>query len=164
MKLPAGRILVADHHGSFAIKLEGDVRVTLCVAFDDYLSQMLVPGKFHSVIIDLCDAQGIDSTTLGLIAKVAIQAAQQFDYTPTIVSTNPGITRLIESMGFDAVFDIRTEALATDESLHALQMVDCSEDEVRDKVIEAHRVLMGLNEENRAKFTELVTSLENTCR
>lgn len=164
MKLQPGKILVADHHGSFVIKLVGDVRVTLCVAFDDYLSQMLVPGKFHSVIIDLCEAEGIDSTTLGLIAKVAIQAAQQFDYTPTIISTNPGITRLIESMGFGSVFDIRTEALETDESLHALQMVDCSEDEVRDKVIEAHRVLMGLNEENRAKFTELVTSLENTCR
>jgi anti-anti-sigma factor len=159
-----GKILVADHHGSFLIKLVGDVRVTLCVAFDDYLSQMLVPGKFHSAIIDLCDAQGIDSTTLGLIAKVAIQASQQFDYTPTIVSTRPGITRLIESMGFGSVFDIRTEALETDESLRALQMVDCSEDVVRDKVIEAHRVLMGLNDENRAKFSELVTSLENTCR
>ncbi len=164
MTLPGGKILVADHHGSFLIKLVGDVRVTLCVAFDDYLSQMLVPGKFHSVIIDLCDAQGIDSTTLGLIAKVAIQASQQFDYTPTIVSTRPGITRLIESMGFGSVFDIRTEALGTDESLLALQMVDCSEDVVRDKVIEAHRVLMGLNDENRAKFSELVTSLENTCR
>ena len=164
MTLQAGKILVADRQGTFVIKLVGDVRVTLCVAFDDYLSKMLVPGKFHSVIIDLSDAQGIDSTTLGLIAKVAIQAAQQFDYTPTIVSTNPGITRLIETMGFGSVFDIRTEALETDESLYALEMVDCSEDTVREKVIEAHRVLMGLNDENRAKFSELVTSLENSCR
>lgn len=164
MNPQSGKILVADRHGTFVIKLVGDVRVTLCVAFDDYLSQMLVPGKFHSVIIDLCDAQGIDSTTLGLLAKVAIQAAQQFDYTPTIISTNPGITRLIESMGFDSVFDIRTEAIQTDECLYALQMVDCSEDAVRDKVIEAHRLLMGLSDENHAKFSELVTSLENTCR
>jgi anti-anti-sigma factor len=161
MNLPGGKILVADHQGTYVIKLVGDVRVTLCVAFDDYLSQMLVPGKFHSVIIDLCDAQGIDSTTLGLIAKVAIQAAQQFNYTPIIISTNASITRLIESMGFGTVFDIRTEALETDECLHDLQLVDCSEDALRKKIIEAHRLLMGLNDENRAKFSELVTSLES---
>ncbi len=160
MSLPRGKILVADHQGIFIIKLVGDVRVTLCVAFDDYLSQMLVPGKFHSVIIDLCDAQGIDSTTLGLIAKVAIQASQQFNYTPVIISTNASITRLIECMGFASVFDIRTEALENDESLRDLQVVGCSEEALRKKVIEAHRLLMGLNDDNRAKFSELVTSLE----
>jgi anti-anti-sigma factor len=158
----AGKILVADHQGTFVIKLVGDVRVTLCVAFDDYLSQMLVPGKFHSVVIDLSDARGIDSTTLGLLAKVAIQAAQQFNYKPAIISTNPSITRLIESMGFDSVFDICTEPLGSDASLHALKIVDCSEETVRDKVIEAHRMLMGLSDDNRAKFSELVTTLEGT--
>jgi hypothetical protein len=64
-------------------------------------------------------------------------------------------------MGFDAVFDIRTEPLQTDESLRALKAVDCSEETVRAKVIEAHRLLMGLNDENYARFSELVTSLES---
>jgi len=30
-------------------------------------------------------------------------------------------------------------------------------------VLEAHRVLMGMNESNRAKFRELVTLLEGQC-
>lgn len=155
-----GKILVADRDGTFIIKLEGDVRVTMCVAFDEYLAKMMVPGHFHSVIIDLSDAHGIDSTTLGLLAKVAIQSAQQFNYRPMIISTNESITRLIVSMGFEAVFDIRTQPLRSEKSLRTLQVVDGSEDTVRDKVIEAHRQLMELNDDNRSKFSELVTSLE----
>jgi hypothetical protein len=65
-------------------------------------------------------------------------------------------------MGFRAVFDIRTEALESDESLQDLPVVDCSEEALRKKIIEAHRLLMGLNDDNRAKFSELVTSLEST--
>lgn len=159
--MPGGKILVAEHQGAYVIKLVGDVRVTLCVAFDDYLEQMLVPGRFHSVIIDLSEAEGIDSTTLGLLAKVAIRAESRFRYKPVIVSTNESITRLLRSMGFDAVFDIHTRALDSDDTLQALSVADCSEAEVRLKVIEAHRLLMGMNEENRARFSELVTSLES---
>lgn len=160
--MDCGKILVADHEGAFIIKLLGDVRVTLCVAFDDYLERMLVPGRFHSVLIDLSEADGIDSTTLGLLAKVAIRSGKEFSFKPVIVSTNPSITRLIQSMGFASVFDIQTEALAGEERFSALPVADCAESAVRGKVIEAHRLLMGLSEENRSRFRELVTSLESS--
>jgi len=62
---------------------------------------------------------------------------------------------------FDMVFDIHTEAISTDEDLQALVAMASSEVGVRAKVIEAHRVLMGLSDGNRAKFQELVTTLEN---
>ena len=156
-----GKILVAEHQGAFVIKLIGDVRVTLCVAFDDYLESMLSDGDFQSVIIDLVEAEGIDSTTLGLLAKVSIRAKERYGYRPVIISTNENITRLITSMGFDMVFDIRTEAITYDDSLHALADTASSEEGVRERVLAAHRVLMGLNDDNRARFQELVTTLEN---
>jgi hypothetical protein len=68
-------------------------------------------------------------------------------------------------MGFGAVFDISTEPLPKEQGLRALKIVNGSEETVRDKVLEAHRQLMALNDENRSKFSELVTSLEgaNGC-
>lgn len=156
----AGTILVADHQGAFAIKLIGDVRVTLCASFDEFVEQMLQASDFSSVIINLEEAEGIDSTTLGLLAKVSILARERYSYTPVIVSTNDSITRLLTSMGFDAVFDLHTSALETDTELAALDTCNCSEDGVREKVIEAHKILMGLNEENKARFEALVTTLE----
>ena len=45
----------------------------------------------------------IDSTALGLIAKTAVFPTHN-GRKPIIVSTNPDITRVLESMGFDRVF------------------------------------------------------------
>ena len=156
-----GKILAAHHNGAYVIRLVGDVRLTLCTTIDEYFQGMFDDPDFASVWVDLCDAEGIDSTTLGLLAKVSIRARERFGYRPVIISTNESITRLITSMGFDIVFDIRTEAIAGDDDLRALAATASSEEGVRARVIAAHRVLMGLNEDNRAKFQELVTTLEN---
>ena len=158
--MQGGKILVADNQGAFVIKLVGDVRVTLCVSFDEYVETMLASSAFRSVLIDLTEAEGVDSTTLGLLAKVSIRAGQKLNYRPVIISTNPSITRLIQSMGFDAVFDIHTRRIESNDGLNALPSVTCNESGVRDRVIEAHRILMGMNDDNRDRFKELVTTLE----
>ncbi|NKI17177.1 STAS domain-containing protein [Spongiibacter sp. KMU-166] len=158
-----GKILVAEQDGSFVIKLVGDVRLTLCTTMDEFFDEMLGTSGFVSVVVDLADASNIDSTTLGLLAKLAIKAKQRFAYTPLILSTNPDITRVLESMGFDRVFRIREEPLCTDEDLGELPVLPDSEDRVCKRVLEAHRVLMGMNESNRAKFRELVSLLEGQC-
>ena len=64
-----GRILAAHHHGAYALKFVGDVRVNLCNSIDDYLDHMFEDPEFQSVLVDLCEAEGVDSTTLGLLAK-----------------------------------------------------------------------------------------------
>lgn len=158
-----GRILVAEEGGAFVIKLVGDVRLTLCTTLDEFFDEMLAVKGFASVVVDLADASNIDSTTLGLLAKLAIKARQRFQYVPLILSTNPDITRVLESMGFDRVFRIREVPLRNDEDLGELPVLPDSEEGVRQHVLEAHRVLMGLNENNRARFRELVSLLEGQC-
>ena len=158
-----GKILVAEQDGAFVIKLVGEVRLTLCTTMDEFFDDMLGSKGFASVVIDLVDATNIDSTTLGLLAKLAIKAKQRFSYVPVILSTNADITRVLDSMGFGRVFCIRQEPVVDDEDLSELPVLPDSEDAVRDKVLEAHRVLMGMNESNRAKFRELVTLLEGQC-
>ena len=102
----AGRILVAEHDGVYMIKFEDDVRLTLCATVDDYLDSMFADDNFRGVVVDLNDTSGIDSTSLGLLAKLSIQAEKRFGFVPTLVCTNPDITRILLSMGFDDVFDI----------------------------------------------------------
>ena len=158
-----GKILVAEQDGAYVIKLIGDVRLTLCTTLDEFFDEMLGSCGFASVVVDLADASNIDSTTLGLLAKLAIKAKQRFAYVPVILSTNPDITRVLDSMGFDRAFQIREEPLLDDEDLGELPALPDSEDGVRKRVLEAHRILMGLNEGNRAKFRELVSLLEGQC-
>ncbi len=158
-----GKILVAEQDGAFVIKLVGDVRLTLCTTMDQFFDEMLASAGFASVVVDLIDASNIDSTTLGLLAKLAIKANQRFGYVPVILSTNPDITRVLDSMGFDRVFSIRQQPLLDDEDLGELPILPDSEEGVRSRVLEAHRILMGMNDSNRAKFRELVSLLEGQC-
>lgn len=156
-----GRVLAASHHGAYVIRFEGDVRLTLCTTIDDYFERMYEDPEFVSVWVDLCDAEGLDSTTLGLLAKLALTVKARFGFQPAIFSCNPGINRLIRSMGFQRLFELRDEVCDNPEQVEAVPVVGGDEDELKAKVIEAHRVLMGLNATNRARFKDLLAALES---
>ncbi len=157
-----GRILVADHRGVYILKFVGDVRVTLCATVDDYLRQMFDDREFKSVLVDLSETEGIDSTSLGILAKLSIQADRRFSFVPTLVSTRPDITRILLTMGFDDVFNIIQKPLK-----HAYQLAELPKLAVgnqrflRERVLEAHRVLMSMNDQNRETFKDLVVALES---
>ncbi len=157
-----GRILAAEHRGAYALKLVGDVRVNLCSSIDEYLGQMFADPQFESVVVDLCDAEGIDSTTLGLLAKLALQVRKQFGLQPVIYSCRNGINRLLQSMAFGKLFDIREENVLNGSVVRDIPAVNDEPEVVREKVIEAHRVLMDLSEENRERFQDLMTALEQS--
>ncbi len=161
--MQSGRILVAQHEGTFVIKLVGDVRLTLCTTIDEFFIRMFATPGFVGVVIDLSEAEGIDSTSLGLLAKLANQSKELYQLVPMIISPNPNITRLLNSMGFGRVFAIHTSntvTIHTANKLGELPVVCADEECVRAKIIEAHRVLMDMNEKNRNEFSDLVATLE----
>ena len=155
-----GNIFVAQGQGVYVLKFEGDVRLTLCSALNAFLEELFKKPDLEAVYIDLCDAKAIDSTTLGFIAKIAILSQRYLGKRPVLISVNPDIDRLLVSVGFDQVFDLVAERFEQLDDSQALQEMDASEEEVKERVLEAHRILIELNEENRAKFEDLVETLE----
>lgn len=160
--MSAGRILVAEHQGTFVMKMVGDVRLTLCTTIDDYFEEMFSNPDFVGVVVDLSEAEGIDSTTLGLLAKLAIRAKQRYQLVPIILCPDPNLIRLLHSMGFQKVLDIRENFGDSVEFFGELELKNSDESSVKEKVIEAHRLLMDMNEENRETFSSLVTNLETS--
>ncbi len=157
----SGRILVGDHDGVYVIRFEGDVRVTLCGSFDHYLDVMLNDPDFVSVLVDLSDAVAIDSTSLGVLAKLSIGVQNSKRRLPTLVCHAPDILRILWNMGFDDVFAIVDENYDSEQNLAELPVsTDIGEDEMRQRVIEAHKVLMSMNERNAETFKDLVSALE----
>jgi anti-anti-sigma factor len=150
-----GKLLVAVQDGVHVLKFVGDVRVTLGPTIDAFLTSILQTDDFRSVIIDLTETRGIDSTSLGFLAKISISARARFGIVPTIISTNDDITRILLSMGFDQVFLILKAPIESGVSLDELAARDISEQELHRIVLEAHKVLMQLNEDNRHAFTDL---------
>ncbi len=155
-----GRILAAEHDGAYALKLVGDVRVNLCTSIDDYFEHMFEDPHFESVMVDLCEAEGIDSTTLGLLAKLALRVRKQYGLRPAIYSSNSGINRLLASMAFNKLFDIREEACDNTDCISDIPSVNADPVSAREKVIEAHRILMDISDENKERFHDLIAVLE----
>ncbi len=157
-----GRILAASQDGSYVIRLVGDVRLTLCTSLDDFFQHMFDDPNFASVWVDLCDVEGLDSTTLGLLAKLALKVKERFGFEPAIYCCDPGISRLLKSMAFHRLFKLHEESCSNPADIAEIPSVKCNEDSVKKKVIEAHRVLMSISDENRDRFKDLLTVLERS--
>lgn len=155
-----GKIEVANNAGTYVIKLSGDVRLNLCSALEQYLDEMFLDGAFKTVLIDLSEAEGVDSTTLGQLAKISIISKDKFGLIPSIISPNDDITRILLSMGFDRVFYLLGEMPEQISDLNELTCEQVDEEQMRDKVIAAHEILMSLNDVNKNAFQELVDCLQ----
>lgn len=158
-----GRVLVAEHNGTYVLKLVGDVRLTLSSTIDQFVERMFACVVCKSVIVDLTETEGLDSTTLGMLAKMALFVRKNLQVRPLAVTDNDSIIRLLTSMGFEQIFDIqrtREVAAVADCELHAANL---DEKAAREKVLQAHQVLMTLNQKNRETFKELVDTLCKGC-
>jgi anti-anti-sigma factor len=158
-----GRIVVANQDGTHVIKFLGDVRLTLCPALDQYLDSVFNSRHFQTILIDLTQTEGIDSTTLGMLAKMSIRMKKKMGFVPTLVSTNENITRVLLSMGFDKVFVLVKHLDEEAEPMNELAQGDFSDLTLQQKVLEAHRTLMGMNQKNHQEFKNLVDVLECQC-
>lgn len=154
------KILQAEKQGIYVLKFIGEIRLNLCSTLDGLVESITSNPDFRTVVIDLTETEIIDSTTLGLLAKIAMAAEKRSAFLPTLISTNPDITRIVTSMGFDTIFIIVSEPASRIEELEELPVLRASEREVRDQVLDAHRVLMGLNSHNHEEFRNLVRALE----
>lgn len=154
------KILQAEQQGIYLLKFVGEIRLNLCSTLDNLIESMTEDPNFRTVVVDLTETDIIDSTTLGLLAKIAIAAEKRSHFLPTLVSTNPDITRIALSMGFDRIFIIVREPASRIEELEEIPVLKASEAQVRDKVLDAHRVLMSMNKKNREEFKNLVRALE----
>ena len=156
-----GRFLYAEHDDAYVLKLVGDVRLTLCSTIDQFVERMFKGVSCQSVVVDLTETENLDSTTLGLLAKMALFVRKSWHIRPLIVTDNADIIRLLGSMGFEQIFDIQRSCKVNAVADCELPAETMDEKTARQKVLQSHQVLMTLNQHNRMAFRELV---DNLCK
>ena len=88
-----GRIQFAEQDGTFVLKFIGEVRLTLCSALDSTIEKIFSALNFSAIVIDLTETRSIDSTTLGLLAKLSILSRQKIGLLPRILIPGTGEAR-----------------------------------------------------------------------
>jgi anti-anti-sigma factor len=155
-----GRYFFAEKEGITYIKMVGNLKYSTSSGFDRFVDGLLERG-FSNVVIDLSEASYIDSTNLGLIAKIANRARNCKDVKVSIISPNEDINEILRSVRFDKIFTIVTDtAELEEEKLEEIPDEGRGEKENLEMLIKAHKSLMNAHEENRPQFRDVVELLE----
>lgn len=164
--MQTGNIYYAKHEGLLVLKLVGEIRYTMgesyriSASLDSFLERLFAEKDFENVLIDLTETESIDSTNLGLLAKVAQFTDREFGRRATIVSTNADINTILESVGFDQVFLIIHDPQDPSVELESLPEVREPEKDLALLLLDAHKALIELSEKNREMFRNVVQLLE----
>lgn len=153
-----GRILYARHADTWVLRCEGAIRYGGAHALDIFLDHLFAHHAPDSICVDLRAVISIDSTGIGMLAKIANGLSQAGKARPVLVSTNPEITELLVSLCLDEVCLIATEGVDRT-AAEAIPATSPSERELAGTVLEAHRRLCGLSAHNRETFRSVVDAL-----
>jgi anti-anti-sigma factor len=159
----SGKILVAQQEGVYLLKLTGDVRVTLCASINDYIEKIFSGPPATAVYVDLLEAEGVDSTTLGLLAKLAVHCIDVLGIKAGLLCVNRNILRILESMELDELFVLLGMPASPELPLRDITPNAGDEPDhelVRRQVLEAHKLLVTLNPRLLGDFVDLINCLE----
>ena len=102
----------------------------------------------------------IDSTVLGILAKLGLKLKQIHNIQAVMLSTNSDITTLANSMGLGQVFVILN--YCGDPNVCTLELMEehITHRNMLNTVLDAHKTLMELNQSNQNMFEPLVKQLQ----
>ncbi|MHA3050534.1 MULTISPECIES: anti-anti-sigma factor GigB [unclassified Acinetobacter] len=157
--MSTGHVEYASLNGTHFFKIIGEVRAQSCISLDKLLSKIEQQSNVKGAVVDLTQTTFIDSTVLGILAKLGIKLKQAHQIQAVMLSTNPDITTLANSMGLGQVFimlncgdnNVCTRTLVDENITHKTML---------NTVLDAHRTLMELNDSNQNIFEPLVKQLE----
>lgn len=143
------------------LKLRGNITYMDSYPFDHFSRAIFREPAFTSVLIDLSQTTGIDSTNLGILARIGTAARALSGEKAVIITTTPDITRTLESMGFTQVFSFMTETAPPTPPLKPLPPAAPEEvTGLAETILEAHRELMAISKENEKTFRSVVDFME----
>jgi anti-anti-sigma factor len=155
-----GTARYAREGGTWHLKLGGDVRHTLGPALNALLDRALADPEYTQFVIDLSAAENIDSTCLGILARIGNHALETGGLRSTIVSPSEDMKEVLLAVCFDRLFNLVDIAGATVSDLAALPAAPVGENAMLGLVLEAHRRLCAIDERTHAAFQDLVAGLE----
>jgi anti-anti-sigma factor len=155
-----GKVLHASHADIHVLRYIGDIRYTLSPSIDRFLDEVFAGPKPAGFVIDLTETDSIDSTNLGLLARIALRMQALGAPQVTLLSNRADINSILTSMALDEVFDIVAESGPVTGPSEELPQVDVDKKVLARTLIDAHRALMELSERNREMFRDVVAHME----
>jgi anti-anti-sigma factor len=148
------------------LRYSGRVDYTMAPALERFTERLVAEGEVGPLLFDLREATCLDSTNLGLMARLR-QRLRDDAEPPVIVCTNEDVGAVLGSMGFEDVFSIVPDHPVLhdlDGNEELISGGPPSQGELLQTMLAAHRALASLNEKDRMEFEGVVAYLEAEAR
>ena len=147
---------------ALVLVLKGQVRYMTARAVRSFFDGLLTKESNDAIVIDLRELDFIDSTGMGLLARIGRTTLKHGRRSVIVCSTQDVLTCL-RSAAFDTLFIIveqwpfEQEARLSEVPLESRELMP---DVMGRVMLEAHRDLAALSEENQVAYAEVVATLE----
>ena len=155
-----GKIFYSIVDNACVLKLVGAIMYNIGPGFDRFIEDVIHKSDIDAFTIDLTETSYIDSTNLGLLAKLPKYSSHHVSTPPVMISNQDSINEVLDNVGFTKIFTIVN---CYDEDLPTLQEIprtETNERSLSQTVLKAHRELVDLNKPNKDRFTDVVEYLE----
>lgn len=155
-----GHVTHATQEGVHVLRYFGTVNYTLAPGLQRFLQHLIHEGRVSGLVFDLTAAESLDSTNLGLMARVNEEVHDLGAANSVIISSNEDIDVVLRSMGFDQTFELHPASDVPDAVAAPVEAAPPSATELHHTMLDAHRALCRLSEAGRLEFEPVVACLE----
>jgi anti-anti-sigma regulatory factor len=154
------QVFFADYDDVYIFKLFGNFNFSLCPAVEAFMRTVPTEKGMRPVVVDMTEATGVDSTGMGFLAQIALHSKRMLQAKPTLLVSDNDILKILKGMDFDGVFNILQGGGTAGADFQEIQPVAADEKEMTRHILSAHRTLMNMGPENKAKFEEAIKVFE----
>lgn len=137
-------------------------------AFKQFAELVQGPGKPHQFIIDLGQCPTMDSTFMGVLASVGIRQEKSGNGKLIVINANEQSTRLLKTLGLTHLLEVRHDQVGdlvhAEGALQPAQVGTVSRVEQICIMLEAHKQLIDLDNNNEVRFRSVVEMMEDSLR
>ena len=155
-----GSVLYAIQNDTCSVRMDGQLTYILGPRLDAFITWVSQQEHVRNIVVDLTQADYLDSTALGLLARMANLLREQLNGRVLLISPKPDVTKILLGVCFDRVFSIVTGASQPADVTTDIAELNTAEREYADVLLESHQALLEISEENRAAFQDVVACLE----
>ena len=155
-------ILFAEQDNTWFIRLVGEIRYPVGLEIRSLTSRLYTQKHIQHVVIDLNQTMYIDSTNLGLLARLGQTLLKLRSNKLTMLSSRHDINVFLDSMGFTHVAIIIHNTKHLVAEFKDMPEIPISDKERLNTLIDAHQSLIDMDQHNKPKFKDLVALLKKS--
>ncbi|MEM8868207.1 MAG: STAS domain-containing protein [Verrucomicrobiota bacterium] len=161
--------LVSAYSEPIVVRINGKANYLNCNSFRQFMEQMVRDGK-KRIALDFTGCKGMDSTFLGILAGTAIQLRRQKPAGEILTCNLSDRNReLICNLGLQALLTMDAEIPEGANKpceRSADSFAELEDEKVDDacKVLEAHENLLEAEDENEARFQDVISFLKTQVK